>query len=244
MRRLLWILLVLPALLPVTASASHIVEMTVGVVGDMTTLDDVQLACSGTSCTLNGPVAGGSGTWMLTSTSLTINPDPSVLAITAVTNTSASTQTFVVNVTLPVAPAFGPPSLIQGSVSGSLTDTSSATGQGTVGSASLGAVSGGSVYVALIDGSGVRTLLDDPYSVAVAVANGSTVIGPADFGIPVRESSPVATTTDIGIELRFTLSPGDSASFTSVFDVVAVPEPGTAGLVGLGLLLLAVRRRR
>ena len=161
----------------------------------------------------------------------------------AVTNTSSVTQTFIINVTLPIAPAFGPPSLIQGSISGSLTDTSSATGFGTVGSATLAAASGGSVYTGLIDGSGVRTLLDDPFSVGVAVANGSAVIGPADFGIPVRESIAVAT-TDIGIELRFELSAGDSASFTSVFDVIPVPEPGTASLLSLGLVLIAARRRR
>lgn len=235
----------LTLLLPLTAQASHIVEMTVGVVGDMTTLSDAQLDCSATtSCTLASPVSGGSGEWMLSSTSLTLNPDPSILAITAVTNTSSVDQTFVLSVTLPVAPSFGPPSLIQGSISGSLTDTSSATGLGTVGLASLSAVSGGAVYTGKIDGNGVRTLLADPFSAGVVVSNGSTTIGPADFGIPVRESVNVATTTDIAIELRFHLSAGDSASFTSVFDVV--PEPTTASLLGLGLLVAtaATRRRR
>lgn len=234
----------LALLLPTSAAATHIVDVTVGVMGDMTTLSDGELSCSGGSCSLTGPVAGGSGTWMLQSTSLTLDSDPSILAITAVTNTSAVTQTFIINVTLPIAPSFGPPSLIQGSVSGSLTDTSSATGLGTVGSALLAAVSGGSIYTGLIDGSGVRTLLDDPSSASVVVTNGSTTIGPADFGIPVRESQAVATTTDIGIELRFTLSAGDSASFTSVFDVIPLPEPGVTSLLGLGLALLAAGRAR
>lgn len=245
MRRLLRTLIVpLTLLLPVAAGATHIVEVTVGVVGDMTTLDDTELVCSSGSCSLNGPVSGAMNEWMLTSASLTLNPDPSVLAITAVTNTSSVTQTFVLSVSLPIAPSFGAPSLIQGSISGSLTDTSSATGKGTVGAASLAAVLGGSVYTGQIDGSGVRTLLDDPFSVGVAVANGSAVIGPADFGIPVRESVATATTTDIGIELRFQLSAGDSASFTSVFDVIPVPEPGVALLVACGLGALVVRRWR
>ncbi|MEN8160329.1 MAG: hypothetical protein ABFS41_09690 [Myxococcota bacterium] len=238
------LVLALALLLPTAAAATHIVEVTVGVMGDMTTLTDGELSCSGGSCSLSGPVAGGSGSWMLQSTSLTLDPDPSILAITAVTNTSAVTQTFILNVTLPIAPSFGPPSLIQGSISGSLTDTSSATGLGTIGSATLAAVSGGSIYTALIDGSGVRTLLDDPSSASVVVNNGSTTVGPADFGIPVRESIAVATTTDIGIELRFTLSAGDSASFTSVFDVIPLPEPGVASLVFLGLVALVARGAR
>jgi hypothetical protein len=245
LRTLLRTLIVsLALLLPFAANATHIVDMTVGVAGDMTTLGDGQLSCAAGSCSLTGPVAGGGGTWMLTSASLVLNTDPSILAIMAVTNTSSVTQTFILNVTLPIAPAFGPPSLIQGSISGSLTDTSSATGLGTIGSASVAALGGGSIYTAQIDGIGVRTLLDDPFGVGVFVNNGSATIGPADFGIPVRESSGVATTTDIGIQLRFALSAGDSASFTSVFDVIPVPEPGTASLVGLGLVLLTVVRRR
>jgi MYXO-CTERM domain-containing protein len=50
-------------------------------------------------------------------------------------------------------------------------------------------------------------------------------------------------TANIAIRLRFNLSPGDSAGFTSVFNVI--PEPSTAVLAGFGLLgLLAAGRRR
>jgi hypothetical protein len=230
------------------AAASHIVDVAVGIVGDTVTLDDSQLVCSsGTTgtCSLSGSVTDpGSGWWKLNSATIIFDQDPSVLAITAITNISSSPQTFLLTVTLPIAPAFGPPSLIQGSISGSLTDTSSATGKGTVGSASVAAVSGGSIYSGQIDGGTVRTLLDDPAGASfTGLPNGSTSTGlTADFGIPVRESVFVATTTDIGIELRFTLSPGDSASFTSVFDVV--PEPSTAGLLVVGLAFLGALRRR
>lgn len=50
--------------------------------------------------------------------------------------------------------------------------------------------------------------------------------------------------SSIGITLRFTLTPGDQASITSVFNIVAVPEPVTGALVGFGLLGLAVAGRK
>jgi hypothetical protein len=40
----------------------------------------------------------------------------------------------------------------------------------------------------------------------------------------------------------FSLSPGDRATFNSTFHLV-VPEPGTLALLGLSVLVLAVRRR-
>lgn len=214
--------------------------------GNLETIGDGQLICdegSTGTCELDGPVMGSGGLWRLDDTQIQFDTDPSVLAITSVTNFSASVQTFVVMVTLPIAPAFGPPSLIQGSISGSLTDTSSATGQGVVGDASVSAAPGDSIYSALIDGIIARTLLDDPAGASIiGVPNGSTSTGlSADFGIPLRELFAGATTTDIAITLRFRLSPGDSASFTSVFDVV--PEPATGGLVAFGLVALALRRR-
>jgi hypothetical protein len=43
--------------------------------------------------------------------------------------------------------------------------------------------------------------------------------------------------------MRFTLSAGASASFTSVL-VGTVPAPGAAALLGLGGLLMNGRRRR
>ena len=60
-----------------------------------------------------------------------------------------------------------------------------------------------------------------------------------DFGIPNALSIPVATLSDIAITLRFSLTAGDSASLTSLFNVEPIPEPGTAILLAVGLAGLA-----
>jgi hypothetical protein len=50
--------------------------------------------------------------------------------------------------------------------------------------------------------------------------------------------------TSLGMDLTFTLSPGDSASFNGAVDLTASPEPTTAALIGLSLLCLAGFRAR
>lgn len=182
--------------------------------------------CSGTNWS---PIGG----WTMGSWSITADPDPSVTNIISVTNNTVATQTFVISVNLPVGITFGPPSLIRGSIQGGGTDNNfngvTITNSGVT-----------SIYDAQIDGSSVRTLMDNPLSVSGV---GSISLASQSFGIPVQESVAVATTSSIGLTLRFTLTAGDSASFTSVFDVQPVPEPGTALLFGLGLAGLAARRR-
>lgn len=53
-----------------------------------------------------------------------------------------------------------------------------------------------------------------------------------------------AVAASIGLRIDFLLTGQDQASFTSNFVVVPVPEPGTAALLGLGLLVFAIRARR
>ncbi len=189
-----------------------------------------QLACSGQ---IDGP-GGPSGGWTVESYDMFLDPDPTVSNQMVVTNNTAVPQDFLVTVVLPVTVTFGPPSLITGSVGGSATDRN---GDGVT----LNTIGSTAVYTAAIDNVSVRTLLNAPFSTS-AGGFGTAPVGPTNFGIPTAESVGVATTTNIGITLRFRLSPFDSAALTSVFNVV--PEPGTALLLGSGILALFAFGRR
>lgn len=168
--------------------------------------------------------------------SMQIGPQPEfVVANFVVTNVSAITQTFVLEVTVPIVNPLAS-SLIGGSVQGTVTDLN---GNG----ATVASNSPAPIYSALIDGSTVATLLNDPFSTSAGNFE-SANIGPAEFGGPVIPSQPgPAVANTIGIRLEFTLTAGDSASFTSIF-VVAVPGPGGLAILAFAGVVTRGRRRR
>lgn len=168
------------------------------------------------------------------------DPDPFVQAFTAVTNQTAVTQTYTVTVSLPIAPPVTPSSLMLGSVAGSITDANGAMHAGSF--ATIGTSGASPIYTAYIDGVPIQALHNSPFSVTVGTAFDSVVLPAANFGIPVRIPGPAANVS-IAIQLKFDLSPGDTASLTSVFDII-VPEPATAGLLMLGAVVFARPRRR
>jgi hypothetical protein len=161
---------------------------------------------------------------------LQFDPDPFVLNNILVTNTTTSTQIFSAFVGLPTT--FGAPNFISGNVRTNVID-------GGNDGATVATVSPTALYQAQIDGTTVATLQNHAFSV-VAPAGGSNTAS-ASFG-PTASAVPV--TSNIGIQLRFSLTPGDTAAILSRFDVTEIPEPASAALIGIGLALAARIRRR
>jgi hypothetical protein len=178
--------------------------------------------------------SASTGGWSL-DWDVTVKEDPFIDGIFAVTNTSGSTQNYIINFLLPISPAITPSSLAGASVVGTLTDNN-------VGGATLGHVLGGAMYSTYLDGVLYDTLLPFDSSVTIGFGSGST--GSDSFGLPGLTQPGPAVLTSMGVQIAFTLTPGDSASFTSRFEVVPVPEPVTALMLGGGLVGLAVFGRK
>jgi hypothetical protein len=105
--------------------------------------------------------------------------------------------------------------------------------------------SGNAIYTALIDGAPYQTLLNNPFSLTVPVLGDTASIGPASFGLPPNSQPGPAITSTIGIRMEFDLTPGDSVSFTSRFEVQPVPVPAAVWLFGSGLLgLMGIARKK
>jgi hypothetical protein len=212
--------------------------------GDVMTPTEMMLGCGmpgpdgSFQCSGSGMTSMPNEDWTLESWMMNLDPDPTVFANTVIRNNTLSTQTFFLNVVLPISVSLGPPLFISGSIAGGVTDS-----DGVLVSPGLwaqAADAGVSIYQAAIDNVVVQTLLDPSVTANVTTQYFSATIPPSGFS---SVALPTATaTTNIAIFLRFNLSPGDSVGFTSVFNVI--PEPSTAVLAGFGLLgLLAAGRR-
>jgi hypothetical protein len=162
---------------------------------------------------------------------LEYDPDPFVLNNILITNNTGATQIHTVTVGLPTS--FAAPNQIKGTVTTGVID-------GGLDGATVATIVGVPIYRAKIDNTSiVATLQNSPFSVVVPPAGGSAAstanFGPAGNAVPVNSS--------INIELNFTITPGDTATILSRFDVF-VPEPTSLGLFGSALAIAAALRRR
>ena len=161
---------------------------------------------------------------------LCVKPDPFITSSFTITNSSSATQTFSFLSTLPVSPAIPSPTVMNGHISGTVTDANSS------GSALVSTNGSAPLYQGWIDGGvvGTTALYSDPSSW------GTGTIPYVSFA-----SLPGgAVASAIGIQINFTLSAGDSVTLDSFFEVLPVPEPASAGLVAIASAGLALLHRR
>jgi hypothetical protein len=172
-------------------------------------------------------------TWNFNATNSTETSPVFVSGNFTFTNTSNATQAYDVLVTLFTTPA-GTSSLLGGSVAAGLTaDFDGGT---------FTSMPNTPVWMASVDGNTVGSLLPAPISVT-AGAFESKAVGSGAFGMPIPSQAGPALGNTMSIRLRFNLTAGDQASFTSVFVLEVVPAPA-AGLAMFGLVGLTGRRRR
>lgn len=181
------------------------------------------------SGTFNDP----DGHWTLDLQQLLLKPDPFINAVYGLTNNFGFTQNFTLIVSLPIAPAISPSSLMGGSTGGSVTDAN------FDGIGAVAAIAPAPFYYGNIDGAGALPLLAAPFSVSVPFAGGTANIPATNVGLPGPTLLGPAALTDIGITHRFSLTAHDTVAITSFF--VVTPEPTSLLLCGLGVALL--RRR-
>jgi len=211
-----------------SASAAIVAVTLDAAVSDTIVLGQVDTAVPGVvTFTGSSVLESGSLVWTVNA-----DPDPFIQANFSITNTTAVTQIFDFTFGLPIM-ALPNPILKSGSLAAGFSDA------GGSGGATLDVLN----WDGLIDGAAGLELFSGSFSCGGGPGcNGS--IAPVSAG-PVNH--PGGVNTDIGINVVFSLTAGDSATFDTRFEVlpVPVPVPAAVWLFGSGLIGLAgVARRR
>jgi hypothetical protein len=234
-------LFLLVASLALSAAPSQAVQFTLDVsVGGVSagSLNATQLGCVDgpgftASCTAQNITLGE---LLITNLDLSLDSDPVVSGEVAVQNIGLGTNQFTLIFTLLTGPQ-GPSTLTGGSVAGGVTDNN---GNG----ATLSTLPGSAFYTALIDGVTHQMLFAHSVSLSAPAFESADLVPEGAFGTPIPSLPGPAVLNSIGIQYDFNLTSQDSASFTGVFVTQPVPEPSTALLVGLGLVIVARGGRR
>ena len=163
---------------------------------------------------------------------LTYDTDPYVLGALSVTNNALFDQSFMFSFTAPVAPVLAGPINYSGSVSGSYTVDETAGSVTTTGMMPL--------YMGRIDGGDILPLYMAPQSWGANAGDSGSILAE---GIPYLSGSGPVGASELEILIRFTLTPGETATLNGNFVVEPVPEPATMTLLGLGAVLLRRRKR-
>jgi hypothetical protein len=178
------------------------------------------------------------GMWTWSWDSITLDRDPNVSSVGSFTNIGAMAMDFIFSVATPISPSLSS-TLYGGSTSVTFSDAN------FDGLGGLSNDTGGNpAYTGTIDGVPALNMLVS-LSLVPAFPGDATQTASETQGLPGPTIAGGAATSTIGILHRFNLSPLDSATYNSTFQVV-IPEPSTIALVGFGALglLAAVRRAK
>jgi hypothetical protein len=182
---------------------------------------------------LAGNVDGGIyGTSFNCDWSITVNEDPQITSTFTLKNISAVTQTFVMNVTLPIG-LFGP-TTVQGGYFGDALTGTTYTDTDASGNVTLATVGATNFYRALVNGISSQDL--GTFTVSSAT---SGTLPQQSWGTPIPSAPGGPANTNMRISWQFSLTAGDTVATRGFFQVEQVPEPATVVLMGLGLAAIA-----
>ena len=169
-----------------------------------------------------------------------INPDPALQFNFTLKNLSSQTQSFVMTITMPIAPIG--PGTRQGGFVGDITYTD------TSGDRSVTVSPDGTdpFYSAMVNGV-VSHDISIPILNAQGFAGISGSLARQSWGEPIPSAPFGPAAVNMRIRTAFTLTSQDTVDYAGLFVIKpgeAVPESGTLALVAVGLVALAALRLR